>query len=66
MPDDDRMQYILQMARELGLTVPEEEMPRVKAMLGVLEGAAAQVGKASLRSDTIAAAVFRAEQASRK
>lgn len=63
---NDRTQYILQMAHELGLTVPEAELPRVKAMLGVLEGAAAQVRNASLRGDTIAAAIFRPEQATKK
>lgn len=66
MTEDDRTQYILQMARELGLTVPPEEFPRVKAMLGVLEGAAAQLRDASLRGDTIAAAIFRPDQAPRK
>ena len=66
MPEHDPTRYILQMAHQLGLSVPDEELPRVKAMLGVLEGAAAQVRNASLRGDTIAAAIFRPGQASKE
>jgi hypothetical protein len=66
MPEYDRTQYILQMAHELGLSVPEEEIARVTAVFGVLEAAAGRVRDASLRGDTIAAAVFRPEQGSKK
>jgi hypothetical protein len=55
---DDQTEYILQMARQLGLTLPEGEIARVKMLLGVLERAAGQVRDAPLPGDAIAAAVF--------
>jgi hypothetical protein len=66
MAASDRTEYILQTARLLGITVPEEEIGRVKGVFGALEGAAAQVLAASLRGDTVAAAVFRPEPESKK
>jgi hypothetical protein len=66
MPEYDRTQYILQVAHQLGLSLPEEEIARVTAMFGVLEAAAGRVRDASLHGETIAAAVFRPEQGSKK
>ena len=57
----DRTEFILQTAQALGITLPEGELPRVKIMFGVLEGAAALVSKATIDDDTTAAAVFRPE-----
>jgi Protein of unknown function (DUF4089) len=58
MTASDSTQYLLQMAHELGLSLPQDEMERVKAVFGVLEGAAAQVRDAPLGAETIAAAIF--------
>jgi hypothetical protein len=62
MTQDDQTEYILQMARKLGIALPNEELVRIKAVFGNLERAAALVRDASLPDDTIAAAVFRAER----
>ena len=56
----------MQMARLLGLTLPEEEIGRVKLLLGVLERAAGQVRDTPLPGDTIAASVFCPEDARKK
>jgi hypothetical protein len=66
MSADDRTEYILQMARQLGLTLPPEEIGRVKAVLANLERAAAQVRDASLSGDTVGAAVFCPGQVTKK
>jgi hypothetical protein len=58
MPDNDSTEYIRQLAGQLGLTLADAELARVKLVFGNLERSAAQLHDVPLADDTIAAAVF--------
>jgi hypothetical protein len=58
MNDEVRNMAILQVARQVGLTVTPDDLARVAVMFGVLERAAAQLFDEELPADTVAAAVF--------
>lgn len=59
MPESDRTDYIAHMARELGITLPDAEVARVKMIFANLERGAALLNGTPLDDATIAAAVFR-------
>jgi hypothetical protein len=58
MPDNDSTEYIRQLAQQLGLTLADADLARVKLVFGNLERGAAQLRDVPLADDTIAAAVF--------
>jgi hypothetical protein len=58
MPDNDSAEYIRQLAQQLGLTLADAELARVKLVFGNLERGAAHLRDVPLADDTIAAAVF--------
>jgi hypothetical protein len=57
-PQDDRALYVAQMAKELGIVLPPEDIGRVAGILGNLARAAAQLRQADLGEDTLPAAIF--------
>jgi hypothetical protein len=61
MNDADRTEYLMQMAAELELTLPEAELTRVKIMFGVLERAAGSLREVPMADEVIGGAVFRAQ-----
>jgi hypothetical protein len=58
MAENDRSEYIAQMARQLGLDLPEQEVARVKMVFANLERAADLLRDTEMSDDTMAAAVF--------
>jgi hypothetical protein len=56
---DDRTDYVMQMARELGILLRPEDVPRVAGTLAHMARAAAQLREAGLDQDTLPAPVFR-------
>jgi hypothetical protein len=62
VPPNDRSAYVEQMARELGIVLPPDELAKVAAMFGNLARAASLLREAEpveLDESIIAAAVFR-------
>jgi hypothetical protein len=58
MEPSERAQYIANMARQLGIALPEEEMARVQGVFANLERAAELLRDTEIGDETIAAAVF--------
>jgi hypothetical protein len=58
MADQDKTGYIENVAQQLGLGLPPEELARVKLVFGNLERAAAHLRDTPIADDIVAAAVF--------
>jgi 1-carboxybiuret hydrolase subunit AtzG-like len=56
---NDRSAYVREMANELGIVLPPEDLPKVAGVLSNLARAAGLVRDANLDESTLAAPVFR-------
>ena len=59
MAEPDHGAYVAQMARQLGIELPEAELARVAFMFGLLARSAAQLREAGVAEETLPAALFR-------